>query len=72
MDSSFLHRRGNKIITGGRERYALQSEREGVGKRGAGSGVKSDRETYRGSENYKNVCSNAEWGTRVATRKLRF
>lgn len=51
MDSSFLHRRGNKIITGGRERWTHGSEREGVGKRGAGSAVTRDREKYRGSEN---------------------
>jgi hypothetical protein len=63
VDVSFLLRRGNKIIMGGRDSHERTSEKE---RKGEGNGGQDQvweeiREKYRGSGNWTEVCNNGRW-----------
>jgi hypothetical protein len=63
VDASILHRRGNKMITGGRGRVGPGGEKRGRRKNGGQDQVlEGTGEKYRGSGNQIEICSNQEWG----------
>jgi hypothetical protein len=56
VNASILHRRGNKIITGGRERGGPERERGEERKKWAGSGIGRDRgEVHRVRKSNRNM-----------------
>ena len=65
VDASILHKRRNKIFTGGRGRKRPGRKRGGEVKKGGriDQVLEGTGEKYRGSENQIEICSSGEWGT---------